>query len=58
MVSPDPEGTSLTTIEMRFRRKWKVGRPPDQKRYQALFNRVWDRYVGVMEAEYRHHLGE
>jgi hypothetical protein len=52
------KGRALTTIDMRFRRKWKVGRPPDQKRYQALFNRVWDRYVEVMEAEYRRHLGE
>jgi hypothetical protein len=46
-----------TSIEMRFRRVWKVGRPPDLKRYRALFNRVWDRYVAAIEAEYRRHPG-
>ena len=43
---------SLTLLEMRFRRTWKVGAPPDSDRYRALFNRVWDRYVGVIESEY------
>jgi hypothetical protein len=34
---------------------WKVGKLPDQERYRALFNQVWDRYVEVMEADYRKH---
>jgi hypothetical protein len=46
------KGPNLTVLEMRFRRTWKVGRPPDLERYKALFNRVWDRYVEVMETEY------
>ncbi|MGB6501370.1 MAG: hypothetical protein WBG19_08240 [Thermoplasmata archaeon] len=50
------KGRALTSIDMRFRRRWKAGKPPDQKRYRALFDRVWDRYVEVMEAEYRHQL--
>jgi hypothetical protein len=49
------QGRALTSIEMRFRRMWKVGKLPDQERYRALFNQVWDRYVEVMEADYRKH---
>lgn len=39
------KGARLTLVEMRFRETWKVGRLPDRKRYRALFNQVWDRYV-------------
>jgi hypothetical protein len=42
----------LTVLEMRFRSKWKVSRPPDPKRYRILFNRVWDRYVELIEKEF------
>jgi hypothetical protein len=42
----------LTVLEMRFRTKWKVARLPNQKRYRSLFNRVWDRYVELMEREF------
>jgi hypothetical protein len=52
------QGRALTSLEMRFRRIWKVGRLPDQERYLALFNQVWDRYVEIMEADYRKHLGK
>jgi hypothetical protein len=41
-----------TLLEMRFRRTWKAGRPPNPDHYRALFNRVWDRYVEVIETEY------
>lgn len=44
-------GPGRTRIEMRFRQRWKVGRPPDRARYRRLFNRVWDRYVRTMERE-------
>jgi hypothetical protein len=50
-------GRRLTLLEMRFRRTWKLGQPPSTDRYRALFNRVWDRYVEVMEAEYRQRTG-
>jgi hypothetical protein len=46
-------GPRLTLLEIRFRQKWKIRRLPDRRRYQALFNRVWDRYVEVMETEFR-----
>jgi hypothetical protein len=52
------KGRALTSLEMRFRRVWKVGKLPNQERYRALFNQVWDRYVKVMEADYRRHLGK
>ena len=43
----------VTALEMHFRKKWKIARLPNQARYRELFNRVWDRYVTVMEREYR-----
>ncbi len=46
------QGPNLTSLEMRFRKKWKVRSPPDPKRYRALFNRVWDRYVDVIQEEF------
>jgi hypothetical protein len=46
-------GPRQTLLEMRFQRIWKSGRPPDRDRYRALFHRVWDRYIEVMESEYR-----
>lgn len=42
-------GPRLTLLEMRFRQKWKIGRLPDRKRYELLFNKVWDRYVDTIE---------
>jgi hypothetical protein len=50
LVRQSPHVTLLT---MTFRRKWKVGKIPDRKRYRALFHQVWDRYVTVMEAASR-----
>lgn len=49
-------GRMVTSIDMRFRKEWKAGRVPDRKRHRALFNRVWDRYVEFIEADYRRHL--
>jgi hypothetical protein len=46
------QGSRGTLLEMRFRRTWKVGLPPNAARYRALFSRVWDRYVEVMETEH------
>ena len=46
-------GRDHTGLEMRFRRKWKAGYLPNQDRYRALFSRVWDRYVEIMEQEFR-----
>jgi len=46
-------GPALTALEMRFRKRWKVSRLPDQDRYRRLFHTVWDRYVSVIESEYR-----
>jgi hypothetical protein len=45
-------GTALTYLDMRFHRKWKTARMPNQARYRALFNQVWDRYVEVIERDY------
>jgi hypothetical protein len=42
-----------TLLEMRFRRTWKADRSPSLSRYKALFNEVWDRYVEVIESEWR-----
>ncbi len=47
------KGPRLTSLEMWFREKWRVRNLPDRNRYRALFNQVWDRYVDVMEAEFR-----
>jgi hypothetical protein len=46
-------GPSLTLLDMRFRRIWKASKPPNWVQYRALFNRVWDRYIEVIETEYR-----
>ncbi len=46
-------GAKLTRVEMHFRERWKDSTPPNRQRYRRLFNRVWDRYVEVMESEYR-----
>jgi hypothetical protein len=46
-------GRDITGLEMRFRRTWKARDLPNQDRYRALFNRVWDRYVEIMEQEFR-----
>ncbi len=48
-------GPKLTAVQMRFRKKWKIPDLPDPKEYRALFSRVWDRYVDVMEKEFRRH---
>lgn len=47
------KGPRLTALEMRFREKWKTRTVPDRKKYRALFDHVWDRYVETMESEYR-----
>jgi hypothetical protein len=44
--------SQFTLLEMRFKRTWKAGHLPSLARYKVLFDRVWDRYVEVMEAEY------
>ncbi len=46
-------GRNLTRLDMRFRETWKTQHPADRGRYRTLFNRVWDRYVEVIEAEYQ-----
>jgi hypothetical protein len=45
-------GPRLTVLEIRFRTRWKVKRLPDMRRYRALFNRVWDKYVELIEKEF------
>ncbi|MFZ1023231.1 MAG: hypothetical protein WAN87_03765 [Thermoplasmata archaeon] len=49
LISKRPQ---LTVLEMRFRTAWKVTRLPDLRRYKALFNRVWDKYVDLIEKEF------
>ena len=46
-------GSNRTALEMRFQENWKASRLPNRGRYRALFDRVWDRYVQLMEAEFR-----
>jgi len=47
------KGVALTRIDIRIHRTWKLRNPPNRTRYRALFNQVWDRYVTVMEQEFR-----
>jgi hypothetical protein len=47
------KGSRVTLLEMRFRQSWKIRNLPDRARYRTLFHRVWDRYVEVMETEFR-----
>ncbi len=46
-------GPTLTRLDMQFRERWQIRRPVDRRRYRTLFNRVWNRYVEVMEAEFQ-----
>lgn len=46
-------GSGRTQLDLRFEERWKRRRPPALARYRAFFDRVWDRYVALIEAEYR-----
>ena len=46
-------GPHLTRLDMRFRQRWKLGRPSDRAKYLALCDRVYDRYVELIESAFR-----
>jgi hypothetical protein len=47
-----PARRGWTRLDMRFRESWTAARPPSRRRYRALFNVVWDRYVQKIEQEF------
>jgi hypothetical protein len=51
-------GPMRTLLDMNFRESWKTGRIPNRARYRALFNRVWDRYVQTIEADFHRSEGD
>ena len=44
-------GPARTSLGIVIHRRWKVARIPDRRRYRRLFNRVWDRYVALIESD-------
>ncbi|MCI4345153.1 MAG: hypothetical protein L3K07_00130 [Thermoplasmata archaeon] len=45
-------GRTRTLLEMRFEKRWRLRRAPDQRAYRKLFDRVWDLYVLSIEPQY------